>query len=191
MEQSTNQELQSIDRREEVKKMSLDQCSQLTHSQIKSLTEQLTEEKARAISDEQTRHQSELSRIEADFNKRLQQGKQNIEMTNISNAQKEIEKNQAEISSSLSNYAKTKAEQNQGKLTLMKSKLQDTFSSIFKKNILKEASYHDEILSKFETQPSNSNFLNSDASNKVQSLHVAKSKDEQYSQAPKKYHLVK
>ncbi len=34
-------------------------------------------------------------------------------------------------------------------------------------------------------------FLNSDASNKVQSLHVAKSKDEQYSQAPKKYHLVK
>ncbi|WP_270219765.1 hypothetical protein [Lactococcus lactis] len=73
----------------------------------------------------------------------------------------------------------------------MKSKLQDTFSSIFKKNILKEASYHDEILSKFETQPSNSNFLNSDASNKVQSLHVAKSKDEQYSQAPKKYHLVK
>ncbi|MFK5290638.1 hypothetical protein ACI3PH_08115 [Lactococcus lactis] len=191
MEQSTNQELQSIDRREEVKKMLLDQCSQLTHSQIKSLTEQLTEEKARAISDEQTRHQSELSRIEADFNKRLQQGKQNIEMTNISNAQKEIEKNQAEISSSLSNYAKTKAEQNQGKLTLMKSKLQDTFSSIFKKNILKEASYHDEILSKFETQPSNSNFLNSDASNKVQSLHVAKSKDEQYSQAPKKYHLVK
>lgn len=191
MEQSTNQELQSIDRREEVKKMLLDQCSQLTHSQIKSLTEQLTEEKARAISDEQTRHQSELSRIEVDFNKRLQQGKQNIEMTNISNAQKEIEKNQAEISYSLSNYAKTKAEQNQGKLTLMKSKLQDTFSSIFKKNILKEASYHDEVLSKFETQPSNSNFLNSDASNKVQSLHVAKSKDEQYSQAPKKYHLVK
>lgn len=127
MEQSTNQELESIDRREEVKKALLDQCSQLTQSQIHSLNEQLTQEKARAISDEQTRHQNELSRIEVDFNSRLMQGKQDIEMTNLSNAQKEIEKRQSEITSTLSTYAKTKAEQNQGKLHLMKSKLQDTF----------------------------------------------------------------
>lgn len=191
LEQSTNQELKSIDRREEVKKMLLDQCSQLTQSQIQSLTEQLTQEKARAISDEQTRHQSELSRIEVDFNTRLQQGKQDIEMTNISNAQKEIEKNQSEIATSLSSYAKTKAEQNQGKLNLMKSKLQDTFSSIFKKNILKEASYHDEIMSTFKTPAVTSNPLSVDNSNKVQSLHTAQLKDEQSAQAPKKYHLVR
>lgn len=191
LEQSTNQELKSIDRREEVKKMLLDQCSQLTQSQIQSLTEQLTQEKARAISDEQTRHQSELSRIEVDFNTRLQQGKQDIEMTNISNAQKEIEKNQAEIATSLSSYAKTKAEQNQGKLNLMKSKLQDTFSSIFKKNILKEVSYHDEIMSTFQAPAVTSNPLSVDNSNKVQPLHTTKSKLEQSAQAPKKYHLVR
>lgn len=171
MEQSTNQELESIDRREEVKKALLDQCSQLTQSQIHSLNEQLTQEKARAISDEQTRHQNELSRIEVDFNSRLMQGKQDIEMTNLSNTQKEIEKRQSEITSTLSTYAKTKAEQNQGKLHLMKSKLQDTFSSIFKKNIIKEEGYRDDILSKFS---GGSDSSLPDESLKIKPLHVSK-----------------
>ncbi|MCT0076707.1 hypothetical protein [Lactococcus lactis] len=170
MEQSTNQELESIDRREGVKKALLDQCSQLTQSQIHSLNEQLTQEKARAISDEQTRHQNELSRIEVDFNSRLMQGKQDIEMTNLSNAQKEIEKRQSEITSTLSTYAKTKAEQNQGKLHLMKSKLQDTFSSIFKKNIIKEEGYRDDILSKFS---GGSDSSLPDESLKIKPLHVS------------------
>ena len=191
LEYSTNQELQSIDRREEIKKMLLDQCSELTQTQIKALTEQLTQEKTRAISDEQTRHQNELARIESDFNSRLAQGRQNIEVTNISNTQKEIEKSQSEIISTLSNYAKTKAEQNQGKLQLMKSKLQDTFSSIFKKNILKESSYHNEILSQFQTPSAVTKHLSTDDSKKVQSLHTAQSTDEQSDQSPKKSHLVR
>ncbi|WP_270251168.1 hypothetical protein, partial [Lactococcus lactis] len=185
MEQSTNQELESIDRREEVKKALLDQCSQLTQSQIHSLNEQLTQEKARAISDEQTRHQNELSRIEVDFNSRLMQGKQDIEMTNLSNTQKEIEKRQSEITSTLSTYAKTKAEQNQGKLHLMKSKLQDTFSSIFKKNIIKEEGYRDDILSKFSGD-SDSSLL--DESLKIKPLHVSKDISEK---SPQKNILVR
>lgn len=189
MEQSTNQELESIDRREEVKKALLDQCSQLTQSQIHSLNEQLTQEKARAISDEQTRHQNELSRIEVDFNSRLQQGKQDIEVTNLSNAQKEIEKRQSEITSTLSTYAKTKAEQNQGKLHLMKSKLQDTFSSIFKKNLTKEESYHDKILSKF---PINNEASAPDEKSKIKSLDIAQSSIDKPSVIPKKkYHMVR
>ncbi|MCD6633024.1 MULTISPECIES: hypothetical protein [Lactococcus] len=189
MEQSTNQELESIDRREEVKKALLDQCSQLTQSQIHSLNEQLTQEKARAISDEQTRHQNELSRIEVDFNSRLMQGKQDIEMTNLSNAQKEIEKRQSEITSTLSTYAKTKAEQNQGKLHLMKSKLQDTFSSIFKKNLIKEESYHDKILSKF---PINNHSSAPDEKSKIKSLDIAQSSIDNPSMTPKKkYHMVR
>ncbi len=185
LEQSTNQELESIDRREEVKKALLDQCSQLTQSQIHSLNEQLTQEKARAISDEQTRHQNELSRIEADFNSRLQQGKQDIEMTNLSNAQKEIEKRQSQITSTLSTYAKTKAEQNQGKLHLMKSKLQDTFSSIFKKNIIKEEGYRDDPLSKFS---GNSDSSIPDESLKIKPLHVSQDLSEQ---SPHKNILVR
>ncbi|WP_349652157.1 hypothetical protein [Lactococcus lactis] len=189
MEQSTNQELESIDRREEVKKALLDQCSQLTKSQTTSLTEQLTQEKARAISDEQTRHQNELSRIEVDFNSRLQQGKQDIEMTNLSNAQKEIEKHQYEITSTLSTYAKTKAEQNQGKLHLMKSKLQDTFSSIFKKNLIKEENYHDKILSKF---PINNDSSALDEKRKIKSLDIAQSSLDKPSMiSKKKYHMVR
>lgn len=189
MEQSTNQELESIDRREEVKKALLDQCSQLTQSQIHSLNEQLTQEKARAISDEQTRHQNELSRIEVDFNSRLMQGKQDIEMTNLSNTQKEIEKRQSEITSTLSTYAKTKAEQNQGKLHLMKSKLQDTFSSIFKKNLIKEESYHDKILSKF---PINNHSSAPDEKSKIKSLDIAQSSLDKPSVMPKKkYHMVR
>ncbi len=178
LEYSTNQELQSIDRREEIKKMLLDQCSELTQTQIKALTEQLTQEKTRAISDEQTRHQNELARIESDFNSRLAQGRQNIEVTNISNTQKEIEKSQSEIISTLSNYAKTKAEQNQGKLQLMKSKLQDTFSSIFKKNILKESSYHNEILSNFST---NTVISTPDENFKIKSLNTTQTSTEQSS----------
>ncbi|AWN67116.1 hypothetical protein LL14B4_12995 (plasmid) [Lactococcus lactis subsp. lactis] len=185
MEQSTNQELESIDRREEVKKALLDQCSQLTQSQIHSLNEQLTQEKARAISDEQTRHQNELSRIEVDFNSRLMQGKQDIEMTNLSNTQKEIEKRQSEITSTLSTYAKTKAEQNQGKLHLMKSKLQDTFSSIFKKNIIKEEGYRDDILSKFS---GGSDSSLPDESLKIKPLHVSKDISEK---SPQKNILVR
>ena len=185
MEQSTNQELESIDRREEVKKALLDQCSQLTQSQIHSLNEQLTQEKARAISDEQTRHQNELSRIEVDFNSRLMQGKQDIEMTNLSNAQKEIEKRQSEITSTLSTYAKTKAEQNQGKLHLMKSKLQDTFSSIFKKNIIKEEGYRDDILSKFSGDSDSSL---PDESLKIKPLHVSQDISEK---SPQKNILVR
>ncbi|MCT0502164.1 hypothetical protein, partial [Lactococcus cremoris] len=185
MEQSTNQELESIDRREEVKKALLDQCSQLTQSQIHSLNEQLTQEKARAISDEQTRHQNELSRIEVDFNSRLMQGKQDIEMTNLSNAQKEIEKRQSEITSTLSTYAKTKAEQNQGKLHLMKSKLQDTFSSIFKKNIIKEEGYRDDILSKFS---GGSDSSLPDESLKIKPLHVSQDISEK---SPQKNILVR
>lgn len=185
MEESTNQELESIDRREEVKKALLDQCSQLTQSQIHSLNEQLTQEKARAISDEQTRHQNELSRIEVDFNSRLMQGKQDIEMTNLSNTQKEIEKRQSEITSTLSTYAKTKAEQNQGKLHLMKSKLQDTFSSIFKKNIIKEEGYRDDILSKFS---GGSDSSLSDESLKIKPLHVSKDISEK---SPQKNILVR
>ncbi len=185
MEQSTNQELESIDRREEVKKALLDQCSQLTQSQIHSLNEQLTQEKARAISDEQTRHQNELSRIEVDFNSRLQQGKQDIEMTNLSNTQKEIEKRQSEITSTLSTYAKTKAEQNQGKLHLMKSKLQDTFSSIFKKNIIKEEGYRDDILSKFSGSSDSSL---PDESLKIKPLHVSQDLSEK---SPHKNILVR
>lgn len=185
MEQSTNQELESIDRREEVKKALLDQCSQLTQSQIHSLNEQLTQEKARAISDEQVRHQNELSRIEVDFNSRLMQGKQDIEMTNLSNAQKEIEKRQSEITSTLSTYAKTKAEQNQGKLHLMKSKLQDTFSSIFKKNIIKEEGYRDDILSKF-SEGSDSSLP--DESLKIKPLHVSQDTSEN---SPQKNILVR
>lgn len=185
MEQSTNQELESIDRREEVKKVLLDQCSQLTQSQIHSLNEQLTQEKARAISDEQTRHQNELSRIEVDFNSRLMQGKQDIEMTNLSNTQKEIEKRQSEITSTLSTYAKTKAEQNQGKLHLMKSKLQDTFSSIFKKNIIKEEGYRDDILSKFS---GGSDSSLPDESLKIKPLHVSKDISEK---SPQKNILVR
>lgn len=185
MEQSTNQELDSIDRREEVKKALLDQCSQLTQSQIHSLNEQLTQEKARAISDEQARHQNELSRIEVDFNSRLMQGKQDIEMTNLSNAQKEIEKRQSEITSTLSTYAKTKAEQNQGKLHLMKSKLQDTFSSIFKKNIIKEEGYRDDILSKFS---GGSDSSIPDESLKIKPLHVSQDTSEK---SPQKNILVR
>lgn len=185
MEQSTNQGLESIDRREEVKKALLDQCSQLTQSQIHSLNEQLTQEKARAISDEQTRHQNELSRIEVDFNSRLMQGKQDIEMTNLSNTQKEIEKRQSEITSTLSTYAKTKAEQNQGKLHLMKSKLQDTFSSIFKKNIIKEEGYRDDILSKFS---GGSDSSLPDESLKIKPLHVSKDISEK---SPQKNILVR
>lgn len=185
MEQSTNQELESIDRREEVKKALLDQCSQLTQSQIHSLNEQLTQEKARAISDEQTRHQNELSRIEVDFNSRLMQGKQDIEMTNLSNTQKEIEKRQSEITSTLSTYAKTKAEQNQGKLHFMKSKLQDTFSSIFKKNIIKEEGYRDDILSKFS---GGSDSSLPDESLKIKPLHVSKDISEK---SPQKNILVR
>ncbi|WP_270251106.1 hypothetical protein [Lactococcus lactis] len=189
MEQSTNQELESIDRREEVKKALLDQCSQLTQSQIHSLNEQLTQEKARAISDEQIRHQNELSRIEVDFNSRLMQGKQDIEMTNLSNAQKEIEKRQSEITSTLSNYAKTKTEQNQGKLHLMKSKLQEIFSSIFKKNLIKEESYHDNILSKF---PINNEASAPDEKSKIKSLDIAQSSHDKPSVIPKKkYHMVR
>ncbi len=189
LEETTNHELEAIDRREEVKKMLLDQCSKLTQSQIQSLTEQVTQEKARAISDEQTRHQNELSRIEVDFNSRLMQGKQNIEVTNISNAQKEIEKRQSEITSSLSSYAKTKAEQNQGKLHLMKSKLQDTFSSIFKKNLIKEESYHDKILSKF---PINNDSSAPDEKSKIKSLDIAQSSHDKPSVIPKKkYHMVR
>ncbi|WP_270245047.1 hypothetical protein [Lactococcus lactis] len=189
LEQSTNQELESIDRREQVKTMLLEQCSQLTQTQIQSLTEQLTQEKTRAISDEQTRHQSELSRIEVDFNSRLMQGKQNIEMTNLSNAQKEIEKSQSEIASSLSTYAKTKAEQNQGKLHLMKSKLQDTFSSIFKKNLIKEESYHDKILSKF---PINDDSSASDEKSKIKPIDIAQSSNEKSSIiSPQKHHMIR
>lgn len=189
MEQSTNQELESIDRREEVKKALLDQCSQLTQSQIHSLNEQLTQEKARAISDEQTRHQNELSRIEVDFNSRLLQGKQDIEMTNLTNAQKEIEKRQSEITSTLSTYAKTKAEQNQGKLHLMKSKLQDTFSSIFKKNLIKEENYHDKISSKF---PINNDSSALDEKSKIKSLDIAQSSLDKPSMiSKKKYHMVR
>ncbi|MGV8956270.1 hypothetical protein [Lactococcus lactis] len=151
LEHSTNQELESIDRREEIKKVLLEQCSELTQTQIQALTEQLAQEKARAISEEQTRHHNELARIESDFNRRLAQEKQKIEVTNLSNTQKEIEKSQSEIASTLSHYAKTKAEQNHGKLQLMKSKLQEAFSSIFTKNINKEEIYHKEILSKFPT----------------------------------------
>lgn len=185
MEQSTNQELESIDRREEVKKALLKQCSQLTHSQIQSLNEQLTQEKAHAISDEQTRHQNELSRIEVDFNRRLQQGKQDIEMTNLSNAQKEIEKRQSEITSTLSTYAKTKTEQNQGKLHLIKSKLQDTFSSIFKKNLIKEEGYRDDILSKFS---GGSDSSLPDESLKIKPLHVSQDISEK---SPQKNILVR
>ncbi|MGV8956193.1 hypothetical protein [Lactococcus lactis] len=189
MEQSTNQELESIDRREEVKKALLDQCSQLTQSQIHSLNEQLTQEKARAISDEQIRHQNELSRIEVNFNSRLQQGKQDIEMTNLSNAQKEIKKRQYEITSTLSTYAKTKTEQNQGKLHLMKSKLQETFSSIFKKNLIKEESYQDKILSKF---PINNEASALDEKSKIKSLDIAQSSHDKPSVMPKrKYHMVR
>lgn len=188
LEYATNQELQSIDRREDIKKMLLDQCSELTQTQIKALTEQLTQEKTRAISDEQTRHQNELARIESEFSSRLAQGRQNIEVTNISNTQKEIEKSQFEIISTLSNYAKTKAEQNQGKLQLMKAKLQDTFSSIFKKNILKESSYHNEILSKFST---NTVISTPDENFKIKSLNITQTSTEQSSAiTSQKHHMV-